>query len=62
MHTPTAPITHAYQRRRPRHRRFSGDESFLRYPNVFTDAKDTATVVDEVIPLRQQASGERGKL
>jgi hypothetical protein len=46
------------------HRRFSGDESFLRDPNAFNDAKNTATleVIDEPISEVGEKAEDKSRL
>jgi hypothetical protein len=47
-----------------KHRRFSGDESFLRDPNAFNDAKNTATleVIDEPISEVGEKAEDKSRL
>jgi len=46
----------------PLHRKFSGDESFLRDPNAFNDAKNTAAVdvIEEEPPVQAEGKARRG--
>jgi hypothetical protein len=46
------------------YRRFSGDESFLRDPNAFNDAKNTATleVIDEPISEVGEKAEDKSRL
>jgi hypothetical protein len=46
------------------HRKFSGDESFLRDPNAFNDAKNAATleVIDEPISEAGEKAEDKSRL
>lgn len=59
---PETHITHAYDFMI--YRKFSGDESFLKDPNAYNDAKNAATleVIDEPVTVAADKAEDKSRL